>query len=133
LFGWGPENKHWHQRGKIGHDKLKGVPYPENPWNGGVAASRCASLPMQRPTLTNVRIHSTSNALHVFNAVVNNIVPTIIRRLDAEECRVILPGNVYMWEQQGANAESTDIGMERWMDGMGWGLSRIRDISGLCR
>jgi hypothetical protein len=87
---------------------------------------------MQRPTLKNVRIRSTRDALHVFNAVAKDILPLITRRLDAEERRAIVPGNVYVWEERGANTESTGIGMERWTDGMGWGPSRVRDVSTLC-
>lgn len=97
---------------------------------------------MQRPTLQNVRIRSTRDALHVFGAVARNALPLITRRLDAEERRNIIPGNVYVWEERGANTEATGLGMERWYvlicvghswrkfifclrtDGMGWGPSR---------
>ncbi|KAG2003311.1 hypothetical protein CC2G_003922 [Coprinopsis cinerea AmutBmut pab1-1] len=82
---------------------------------------------MQRPTLQGVRIRSTRDALQVFNAVACNRLPLITRRLDAEERRVIMPGNVYVWEERGANTEPTGLGMERWTDGMGWGPSRVRD------
>ncbi|KAF7792087.1 hypothetical protein EIP86_003117 [Pleurotus ostreatoroseus] len=37
----------------------------------------------------------------------------ITRRLDAEERRAIVPGNVYIWEERCANAEITGLGMER--------------------
>ncbi|EAU81436.2 hypothetical protein CC1G_05266 [Coprinopsis cinerea okayama7 len=84
---------------------------------------------MQRPTLQGVRIRSTRDALQVFNAVACNRLPLITRRLDAEERRVIMPGNVYVWEERGANTEPTGLGMERWTDGMGWGPSRVRDVS----
>lgn len=90
---------------------------------------------MQRPTLQGVRIRSTRDALQVFNAVARNRLPLITRRLDAEERRVIIPGNVYVWcvlidhchrsftrylmcylsrEERGANTEPTGLGMERW-------------------
>ncbi|KAF8999101.1 Gti1/Pac2 family-domain-containing protein [Cyathus striatus] len=82
---------------------------------------------MQHPTLQNVRIRSTRDALQVFNAVAMNRLPLITRRLDAEERRAIIPGNVYVWEERGANTEPTGLGMERWTDGMGWGPSRVRD------
>ncbi|KAF8886548.1 Gti1/Pac2 family-domain-containing protein [Infundibulicybe gibba] len=82
---------------------------------------------MQQPTLRNVRIRSTRDALHVFNGVAMNLLPLITRRLDAEERRAIVPGNVYVWEERGANTEPTGLGMERWTDGMGWGPSRVRD------
>ncbi|KAJ8517793.1 hypothetical protein ONZ45_g5077 [Pleurotus djamor] len=82
---------------------------------------------MQRPTLQNTRIRSTRDALQVFYAVARNVLPLITRRLDAEERRAITPGNVYVWEERGANTEATGLGMERWTDGMGWGPSRVRD------
>ncbi|KAG8216500.1 Gti1/Pac2 family-domain-containing protein [Butyriboletus roseoflavus] len=82
---------------------------------------------MQHPSLQNVRIRSTRDALHVFYAVARNVIPLITRRLDAEERRAIVPGNVYVWEERSANSEVTGLGMERWTDGMGWGPSRVRD------
>ncbi|KXN89144.1 cAMP-independent regulatory protein pac2 [Leucoagaricus sp. SymC.cos] len=82
---------------------------------------------MQRPTIQNVRIRSTRDALQVFNGVAINRLPLITRRLDAEERRAIIPGNVYVWGERGANTEPTGLGMERWTDGMGWGPSRVRD------
>lgn len=82
---------------------------------------------MQRPTLQGVRIRSTRDALQVFNGVATKRLPLITRRLDAEERRAIIPGNVYVWEERGANTEPTGLGMERWTDGMGWGPSRVRD------
>ncbi|KAK2461005.1 hypothetical protein APHAL10511_006946 [Amanita phalloides] len=82
---------------------------------------------MQLPTLQNVRIRSTRDALQVFYAVATNRLPLITRRLDAEERRAIIAGNVYVWEERGANTEPTGLGMERWTDGMGWGPSRVRD------
>ena len=69
---------------------------------------------MQHPSLQNVRIRSTRDALHVFYAVARNIIPLITRRLDAEERRAIVPGNVYVWEERSANSEATGLGMERW-------------------
>ncbi|KAF8157013.1 Gti1/Pac2 family-domain-containing protein [Crassisporium funariophilum] len=82
---------------------------------------------MQQPTLQNVRIRSTRDALQVFHGVATRHLPLITRRLDAEERRNIVPGNVYVWEERGANTEPTGLGMERWTDGMGWGPSRVRD------
>ncbi|KAG6334911.1 hypothetical protein ID866_4182 [Astraeus odoratus] len=82
---------------------------------------------MQQPTLQNVRVRSTRDALQIFYAVARNLLPLITRRLDAEERRAIVPGNVYVWEERSANAEATGLGMERWTDGMGWGPSRVRD------
>lgn len=69
---------------------------------------------MQQPTLTNVRVSSTRDALQIFYAVARRVLPMITRRLDAEERRAIVPGNVYIWEERCANAEVTGLGMERW-------------------
>ncbi len=52
---------------------------------------------MQYPTLQNVRIRSTRDALQVFHGVAARRLPLITRRLDAEERRNIVPGNVYVW------------------------------------
>ncbi|KAI6158181.1 Gti1/Pac2 family-domain-containing protein [Pisolithus tinctorius] len=82
---------------------------------------------MQQPTLRNVRVRSTRDALQIFYAVARKTLPLITRRLDAEERRAIVPGNVYVWEERSANTEATGLGMERWTDGMGWGPSRVRD------
>ncbi|KAK0204056.1 Gti1/Pac2 family-domain-containing protein [Desarmillaria ectypa] len=83
--------------------------------------------PMQRPTLENVRIRSPRDALVVFHGVALKILPLITRRLDIEERRAIVAGNVYVWEERGVNTETVGLGMERWTDGMGWGPSRVRD------
>ncbi|KAI0777221.1 Gti1/Pac2 family-domain-containing protein [Trametes elegans] len=82
---------------------------------------------MQQPTLTNVRIRSTRDALQIFYAVARDVLPMTTRRLDAEERRAIASGCVYIWEERCANSEATGMGMERWTDGMGWGPSRVRD------
>ncbi|KAI0634858.1 Gti1/Pac2 family-domain-containing protein [Trametes polyzona] len=82
---------------------------------------------MQQPTLVNVRIRSTRDALQIFYAVARNVLPMTTRRLDAEERRAIASGCVYIWEERCANSEATGMGMERWTDGMGWGPSRVRD------
>ncbi|KAK7046651.1 Gti1/Pac2 family-domain-containing protein [Favolaschia claudopus] len=81
---------------------------------------------MQQPTLRNVRIRSTRDAIAVFHAVARNTLPLITRRLDAEERLCISAGTVFVWEEN-ANSEATGLGMERWTDGMGWGPSRVRD------
>ncbi|KAI0340383.1 hypothetical protein BDW22DRAFT_1313998, partial [Trametopsis cervina] len=80
---------------------------------------------MQQPTLTSVRVSSTRDALQIFYAVARRVLPMITRRLDAEERRAIVPGNVYIWEERCANAEVTGLGMERWTDGISWSASRI--------
>ncbi|KAG5654573.1 hypothetical protein H0H81_000098 [Sphagnurus paluster] len=85
---------------------------------------------MQNPTLQNVRIRSVRDALQVFYGVATKRLPLITRRLDAEERRSIVSGNVYVWqvkvfslyvfsaypmfrEERGANSEPTGLGMER--------------------
>ncbi|EKM57037.1 uncharacterized protein PHACADRAFT_254558 [Phanerochaete carnosa HHB-10118-sp] len=80
---------------------------------------------MQQPTLQSVRVRSTRDALQIFYAVARGVLPMITRRLDAEERRAIVPGNVYIWEERCANAEITGLGMERWTDGISWSASRI--------
>ena len=52
---------------------------------------------MQFPTLQNVRIRSAADALLVFTAVAFHRYPLITRRLDGEERRAIMPGNIYVW------------------------------------
>lgn len=69
---------------------------------------------MQRPTLENVRIRSTRDALHVFHGVARNVLPLITRRLDADERRAIVAGNVYVWEERNVSTENIGVGMERW-------------------
>ncbi|KAJ7637149.1 Gti1/Pac2 family-domain-containing protein [Roridomyces roridus] len=81
---------------------------------------------MQQPTLRNIRIRSTRDAVAVFYGVARNILPLITRRLDAEERLSIVAGCCFVWEEN-ANSEATGLGMERWTDGMGWGPSRVRD------
>jgi len=51
----------------------------------------------------------------------------VARRLDTEERRAIHSGCVFVWEERGANAEATGLGIERWTDGIRWGPSRVRD------
>ncbi|EIN08857.1 hypothetical protein PUNSTDRAFT_102371 [Punctularia strigosozonata HHB-11173 SS5] len=81
----------------------------------------------QQPTLRGVWIRSTRDAMHIFHGVALGRCPMVTRRLDAEERRGIVAGNVYVWEERGANSEATGLGMERWTDGMSWGPSRVRD------
>jgi hypothetical protein len=52
----------------------------------------------------------------VFYAVARNVLPLIVRRLDAEERRAIIPGNIYVWEERSGTGddESAVLGMERW-------------------
>ncbi|KAF8997779.1 Gti1/Pac2 family-domain-containing protein [Cyathus striatus] len=79
------------------------------------------------PTLKNIRIRSTQDAFQVFNAVAMHRLPLIVRRLDAEERRAIIPGNVYVWEEYGPTTGVTGPSIGRWTDGIQWGPSRVRD------
>jgi len=82
---------------------------------------------MQRPTCTDVRVRSVSDALVIFYAVSKGALPIVSRRLDSEERRCIRSGSVYVWEERGPDAEATGLGIERWTDGIRWGPSRVRD------
>jgi len=89
-------------------------------------SNRYPSL-MQRPTCTEIRVRSVSDALVIFYAVSKGILPIVSRRLDSEERRCIRSGSVYVWEERGPDAEATGLGIERWTDGIRWGPSRVRD------
>ncbi|KAH8116017.1 Gti1/Pac2 family-domain-containing protein [Phellopilus nigrolimitatus] len=95
--------------------------------DGSAPVFRACASAMQCPTLMNVRIRSTRDANQIFYAVARNVLPMTVRRLDAEERRAITSGNVYVWEERGANSEATGLGIERWTDGMRWSPSRVRD------
>jgi len=82
---------------------------------------------MQRPTCTDIRVRSVSDALVIFYAVSKGVLPIVSRRLDSEERRCIRSGSVYVWEERGPDAEATGLGIERWTDGIRWGPSRVRD------
>lgn len=72
---------------------------------------------MQQPTIQNVRIRSVRDAHQIFLGVARKVLPLITRRLDAEERRAIVPGNVYVWEERSSSSnssETTGLGMERW-------------------
>ncbi|KDQ60177.1 hypothetical protein JAAARDRAFT_32550, partial [Jaapia argillacea MUCL 33604] len=82
---------------------------------------------MQYPTLTNTRIRTARDALHVFHGVARHVLPIITRRLDADERREIKSGNIYVWEERGTNSDTAGLSMERWTDGLAWGPSRVRE------
>ncbi|KAJ6629439.1 Gti1/Pac2 family-domain-containing protein [Mycena sp. CBHHK59/15] len=82
---------------------------------------------MQSATCTNLRIRSPADVRVVFHAVLLDILPMVTRRLDSEERGLIVPGSVYVWEERGAHAELTGVGIERWTDGIRWGPSRVRE------
>ncbi|KAL5514290.1 hypothetical protein ACEPAG_2378 [Sanghuangporus baumii] len=108
-------------------DVIMAHPQPKLFQDGSAPVFRACSSAMQRPTLTNVRIRSTRDANQIFYAVLLNLLPMTVRRLDAEERRAITSGNVYVWEERGATSEATGLGIERWTDGMRWSPSRVRD------
>ncbi|KZT29171.1 hypothetical protein NEOLEDRAFT_1056907 [Neolentinus lepideus HHB14362 ss-1] len=82
---------------------------------------------MQRPTCTNIRLRATADAHVIFHAVNLGVLPMVLRRLDSEERRSIVPGSVFVWEERSPNTEATGLGIERWTDGIKWGPSRVRD------
>lgn len=100
------------------HPHAHAHPHPSSPTSlfrdGTAPVFRACASAMQRPTLSNVRIRSTRDAAHIFLAVAQNRLPMTVRRLDAEERRAIVSGNVYVWEERGANSEATGLGIERW-------------------
>ena len=65
--------------------------------SGSWSSTNSSPVIMQHPTLQNVRIRSTRDALQVFHGVATHRLPLITRRLDAEERINIVPGNVYVW------------------------------------
>lgn len=68
----------------------------------------------QTPTLTNAHIRSIRDALQIFYAVSQKSLPIISRRLDPEERKAIIPGNIYVWEERSANSDAAGLTMERW-------------------
>ena len=64
---------------------------------------------MQRPTCTDIRVRSVSDALVIFYAVSKGALPIVSRRLDSEERRCIRSGSVYVWEERGPDAEATGV------------------------
>jgi len=81
---------------------------------------------MQQPTIADLRVRTTADALVIFHAVRHDMLPIVRRRLDAEERRNIRSGDVYVWEERG-NAEASGLGIERWTDSIRWGPSRTKD------
>ncbi|KZP34424.1 hypothetical protein FIBSPDRAFT_720022 [Athelia psychrophila] len=82
---------------------------------------------MQQPTCRHLRVRSPHDAQVIFHAVSLGVLPMVGRRLDTEERRNIHSGSVFVWEERGANAEATGLGIERWTDGIRWGPSRVRE------
>lgn len=63
---------------------------------------------MQKPTIAELRVRTTSDALVIFHAVRHEMLPMVRRRLDAEERRSIRSGDVFVWEERG-NAEASGV------------------------
>ena len=63
---------------------------------------------MQQPTIADLRVRTTADALIIFHAVRHDILPIVRRRLDAEERRNIRSGDVFVWEERG-NAEASGV------------------------
>jgi len=81
---------------------------------------------MQQPTIAELRVRTTSDALKIFHAVRHDMLLMVKRRLDADERRSIKSGDVFVWEER-CNAEASGLGIERWTDSIRWGPSRTRD------
>jgi len=81
---------------------------------------------MQQPTIAELRVRTTADALIIFHAVRHNMLPMVRRRLDADERRSIKSGDVFVWEER-CNAEASGLGIERWTDSIRWGPSRTKD------
>ena len=69
---------------------------------------------IQRPTLTDVLVRSTSDSHVIFQAVAQKLLPLITKRLTHEERRdLIRPGSVFVWEERGPESGSGEVS--------GWG------------
>lgn len=43
------------------------------------------------------------------------MLPMVVRRLDAEERKMIKSGDVHVWEERGPGTEATGLGIERYV------------------
>ncbi|EJD38685.1 hypothetical protein AURDEDRAFT_187648 [Auricularia subglabra TFB-10046 SS5] len=80
-----------------------------------------------RCTSSGTKVATPDDAKLLVHAVVLGVLPKIQWRLSAEERRDIRPGDVFVWEDHAANADSGGASLERWTDGRHWGPSRMRD------
>ena len=64
---------------------------------------------MQVPTCTDMRVRNVRDAHTIFHGVMLHKLPMITRRLDTEERRAVRPGNVYVWEERGRNADASNV------------------------
>ena len=65
---------------------------------------------MQQPTIAELRVRTTADALIIFHAVRHDMLPMVRRRLDADERRSIKSGDVFVWEER-CNAEASGVGI----------------------
>ncbi|KZV99392.1 hypothetical protein EXIGLDRAFT_698846 [Exidia glandulosa HHB12029] len=80
-----------------------------------------------RSTCSGTKVATPDEAKLVVHGVVCGYLPKIEWRLSAEERRDIRPGDVFVWEDHAANADTGGTSLERWTDGRHWGPSRMRD------
>lgn len=66
---------------------------------------------MQQPTIAELRVRTTADALIIFHAVRHDMLPMVRRRLDADERRSIKSGDVFVWEER-CNAEASGVSMQ---------------------
>ncbi|KAJ2585824.1 Global transcription regulator sge1, partial [Coemansia sp. RSA 1722] len=69
-------------------------------------------------TVTGLRIHNTRDALTVFEACRQGLLPRVVRRLNDDEKQQIDDGTVVVFDEKEAK-------MKRWTDGRLWTPSRI--------
>lgn len=65
---------------------------------------------MQRPTLTDVLIRSTRDGQVIFEAVAQELLPLITKRLTSiERQELIRPGSVFVWEERGPESGTSGV------------------------
>ena len=75
-----------------------------------------------------MRVRNVHDAHAIFHAVAMSRLPMLQRALDQEERQRISPGDVYVWEEKGPNADSFSVSMERFTEGKSWTASRVREV-----
>ncbi|CCM04152.1 uncharacterized protein FIBRA_06314 [Fibroporia radiculosa] len=79
-------------------------------------------LSLRHATIPALHLRDARDAHIVFEAVRQNVLPLITKRLSATERDQVESGNVFVWEE----AEHKQGGLERWTDGRRWSQSRMR-------
>ena len=64
------------------------------------------SYKMQKPTIAELHVRTTSDAFVIFHAVRHDMLSMVRRRLDAEERRSIRSGDVFVWEERGPTSQT---------------------------